>query len=59
MAQCEMCGKTAQFGFHVSHSMRHVKRQFKVNIQRATIIQNGKRRRVKICTRCLRTLSKT
>jgi large subunit ribosomal protein L28 len=53
-----MCGKTAQFGFHVSHSMRHVKRQFKVNIQRATIIQNGRRRKVKICTRCLRTLSK-
>jgi ribosomal protein L28 len=38
--------------------MRHTKRQFKVNIQRATVVKGGKVRKMKLCTRCLRTLSK-
>jgi large subunit ribosomal protein L28 len=59
MAKCEICGKTPQSGHNVSHSMRHTKRQFKANIQKATIVQEGKIRKVKICTRCLRTLSKS
>jgi large subunit ribosomal protein L28 len=59
MAKCEICGKTPQFGHNVSHSMRHTKRQFKVNIQKTTIVENGKLRKIKVCTRCLRTLSKT
>ena len=58
MAKCDICGKTPQFGHKVSHSMRHTKRQFKVNIQKTTIVENGKTRKIKVCTRCLRTLSK-
>jgi large subunit ribosomal protein L28 len=58
MAKCEICGKTPQFGHNVSHSMRHTKRQFKVNVQKTTIIEKGKARKVRVCTRCLRTLSK-
>jgi len=58
MAKCEICGKTPQFGHNVSHSMRHTKRQFKVNVQKTTIVDKGKVRRIKICTRCLRTLGK-
>jgi large subunit ribosomal protein L28 len=59
MAKCEICGKTPQFGHKVSHSMRHTKRQFKVNVQKTIIFEKGKGRRVKVCTRCLRTLSKS
>jgi large subunit ribosomal protein L28 len=59
MAKCEICGKTPQFGHKVSHSMRHTNRQFKVNIQKTTILENGKLRKIKVCTRCLRTLNKT
>jgi large subunit ribosomal protein L28 len=58
MAKCEICGKTPQFGHNVSHSMRHTKRQFKVNVQKTTIIEEGKMRKIKVCTRCLRTLRK-
>jgi large subunit ribosomal protein L28 len=58
MAKCEICGKTPQFGHNVSHSMRHTKRQFKVNVQKTTIIEEGKIRKIKVCTRCLRTLRK-
>ena len=59
MAKCEICGKAPQFGHNVSHSMRHTKRQFRVNIQKAIIYEKGKARKVKVCTRCLRTLHKT
>jgi large subunit ribosomal protein L28 len=58
MAKCEMCGKTPQFGHKVSHSMRHTNRQFRANIQQTTIVEGGKVRKIKVCTRCLRTLNK-
>jgi large subunit ribosomal protein L28 len=58
MAKCEICGKGPQFGHNVSHSMRHTKRQFKANIQKATIYEKGKARKARVCTRCLRTLNK-
>lgn len=59
MAKCAICGKTPQFGHNVSHSMRHTKRQFKVNIQQATIVEEGRTRKIKVCTRCLRTMNKS
>lgn len=34
-------------------------RTFKPNVHRKTVILNGQSVRVNICTRCLRTLSKT
>jgi large subunit ribosomal protein L28 len=58
MAVCELCGKKPRFGHNVSHSMRHTKRQFKPNIQKTTILRDGKLVKVKICTRCLKTLNK-
>jgi len=58
MAKCEICGKAPQFGHNVSHSMRHTNRQFKANIQRIKIMQRGKLRKLKVCTRCLRTLNR-
>lgn len=58
MAKCDICGRTPQFGHNVSHSMRHTKRQFKLNVQKTTIVEKGKLRKVKVCTRCLRTISK-
>jgi len=58
MAKCEMCGKTPSFGHNVSHSHVRTKRQWKPNIQRVTVYKDGKLRRMKLCTRCLRTLHK-
>ena len=58
MAKCDICGKSPQFGHKVSHSMQHSNRQFKVNIQQATILRGGKLVKIKVCTRCLRTLNK-
>ncbi len=59
MAKCEICGKKPMSGHNVSHSMRHTKRKWKPNIQKATIFKDGKIRKVKICARCLRTAIKS
>ncbi len=56
--KCEICGKSKQFGNNVSHSMRHTKRQWRPNIQKTSIIVNGRKKQINICTRCLRTQMK-
>ena len=58
MAKCEICGKKPLSGHNVSHSMRHTKRQWKPNIQKVTIVKDGRLRKMKICSRCLRTAVK-
>jgi large subunit ribosomal protein L28 len=58
MAKCDICGKSRQFGYNVSHSMRHTKRTWKPNIQRVTIIENGRKRRINVCAKCLKTMRK-
>ncbi len=42
-------------GHNVSFSQRKTKRQFRPNIQRTTVLQNGQRVRRYVCTRCLKT----
>ncbi|MGQ9626645.1 MAG: 50S ribosomal protein L28 [Anaerolineae bacterium] len=59
MARCEICGKGPRFGHNVSHSNVRTKRQWRPNIQQATIMQGGKPRKVKICVKCLKALRKT
>ena len=53
--KCDICGKSAQVGCNVSHSKRHTKRRLLPNIQRLTIVVEGEKKKVNICTRCLRT----
>jgi len=58
MAKCEVCGKKPMTGHNVSFSQKRTKRQWKPNIQKATIYVKGKAKKVKICSRCLRTAAK-
>jgi large subunit ribosomal protein L28 len=58
MAKCEICGKSPMFGHNVSHSKRATKRMFRPNIQRKRVMIDGQYRRLYICSRCLRTLSR-
>ncbi len=55
MAKCVMCDKVGHSGNNVSHSKRRTKTRFMLNIQRATLEIKGKRKRVAVCTRCLRS----
>ncbi|HVO71283.1 MAG TPA: 50S ribosomal protein L28 [Aggregatilineaceae bacterium] len=58
MAKCEVCGKIPQFGNNVSHSKRRTKRQFKPNIQRVKVMENGRLVSRYMCAKCIRTLGK-
>jgi large subunit ribosomal protein L28 len=58
MAKCEICGKGPMFGHNVSHSKRATNRIFRPNIQRKRLMIDGQYRRLHVCTRCLRTLSR-
>ena len=57
--RCEVCLKAGMSGNNVSHSNRHTKTRFKANVHKQTVFQNGKHNTVKICSRCLRSLSKS
>ncbi|MBU2608993.1 MAG: 50S ribosomal protein L28 [Chloroflexi bacterium] len=56
--KCDICGKTPQFGHNVSHSMRHTNRQWLPNIHPVTLVKDGKKTRLSLCTRCIRTQHK-
>ncbi len=42
-------------GNNVSHSKRRTKRRWGMNVHNSTIVVDGRRRQIKMCTRCLRT----
>ncbi|MBE3589831.1 MAG: 50S ribosomal protein L28 [Firmicutes bacterium] len=53
--RCAVCGKEHGTGHNVSHSERKTKRRWLPNLQRVRVVWNGSRRRVYVCTRCLRS----
>jgi|LSQX01.1.fsa_nt_gb large subunit ribosomal protein L28 len=53
--KCEICGKSVAFGNNVSHSNRKTNRMFKPNIRRVRVLENGTRKTVDVCARCLRS----
>ncbi|HKI05904.1 MAG TPA: 50S ribosomal protein L28 [Thermoanaerobaculia bacterium] len=53
--QCEMCGKTTVFGNNVSHAHNVTSRTWQPNLQRVRALINGSVRRIRVCTRCLRS----
>jgi large subunit ribosomal protein L28 len=58
MAKCENCGKSPMFGNRRSHSLRATRREFKPNIQRIHVYENGQRVRKYLCTKCIKALAK-
>ncbi len=57
--RCEICLKSGMTGNNVSHSNRHTKTLFKANVHKQTVFLDGKNIKVKICSRCLRSVSKS
>lgn len=57
---CEICGKGPSAGNNVSHSVRRTKRRFLPNLIKKKIVnpETGIVIKKKMCTRCLRTMSK-
>lgn len=56
MAQrCDICGKGPLSGNRVSHAHNVTHRRFNPNLQRVRAVLKGVQKRVKVCTRCLRS----
>ena len=52
---CDICGKGVQFGQNVSHAHNVTKRRWEVNLQTVRAVIQGKPRRIRVCTRCIRS----
>ena len=53
--RCELTGKKPQSGNNVSHAHNVTRRRFQANIQRVRVIVNGGVKRLRVCTRCIRS----
>lgn len=52
---CEICGKKPLVGNNVSHAHNRTKKIWRPNLQQVNTVINGQKRKVKVCTRCLRS----
>ena len=51
---CEICGKKPITGHNVSHSHKATKRRWLPNLQKVRVEADGKVKRMRVCTRCIR-----
>jgi large subunit ribosomal protein L28 len=58
MRKCDLTNKGIQYGHNVSFSQRHTQKIWAPNLQKKTLIIDGKKVKLKICTQALRTLKK-
>jgi large subunit ribosomal protein L28 len=52
---CEICGKGPVVGNNVSHAHNKTKRRWYPNLQTVKVSVNGQTKKLKVCTRCLRS----
>jgi large subunit ribosomal protein L28 len=52
--KCEICGKRPMFGHSISHAHNVTLRTFKPNLHRVRVRVDGRVKRVRVCTRCLK-----
>ncbi len=55
---CELCGKGPITGHNVSHANNKTPRRWYPNLQRVRAVIDGTTRRIRVCTRCLKTKNK-
>jgi large subunit ribosomal protein L28 len=51
---CDVCGKGPGFGKNVSFSHRRTPRRFNPNIQTVHAMVSGTRKRLNVCTSCIK-----
>lgn len=56
--KCSNCGKGIMYGHNVSHSKRRTVKTFKPNLHAARVGVNGMSVKMKLCTKCLRSVKK-
>lgn len=53
--RCEICGKGPVVGRTVSHAHNVRPRRFEPNLQTVRAVIDGASKRIRVCTRCLRS----
>jgi large subunit ribosomal protein L28 len=53
--QCEVCGKKPVVGRTVSHAHNVGPRRFEPNLQTVRALIKGAAKKIRVCTRCLRS----
>ena len=53
--RCEVCGKGPAVGRKVSHAHNVRPRRFEPNLQSVRAVVNGATKRIRVCTRCIRS----
>jgi len=53
--RCEICDKGPVVGRTVSHAHNVGPRRFEVNLQTVRAVVNGATKRIRVCTRCIRS----
>ncbi len=57
--KCAHCGKSTTFGHNRSFSLRATNRAFKPNLQKVTLMEKGRKVKVVLCAKCIRTAAKS
>lgn len=52
---CDVCGKGPVHGKQISHAHNVSSRVWYPNVQKVRVVVNKTRRRMRVCTRCLRS----
>jgi len=52
---CEICGKGRMAGNNVSHAHNKTKTTWQPNLQSVKAVVDGQVKRIKVCTRCIRS----
>ncbi len=52
--RCEICGKGPIYGNNVSHANNKTKRRWLPNLQKVRAIVDGKPKRIRVCTSCIK-----
>ena len=56
--KCDRCGKGVQVGMKVSHSHIRTKKRSYPNLHTFTVGVGGSKRRLRLCTKCLRIVKR-
>lgn len=56
--KCANCRKGVMYGHNVSHAKNRTRKIFKPNLHVARILVSGNRRKIRLCTKCLRMFKK-
>lgn len=56
--KCDICSKSKLMGHRVSHAKNRTNHAFKPNLQTIKVMVDGLKKKLTVCTKCLRQIKK-